>query len=137
MNNPPASDGRAQEAAESRYVWDVCWPERAACAGLATERFFAPPGSPRQQATLELCAQCRVRTECLAHALDERIGHGVYGGTDARWRRRLLQRCPQVASWRAVLGSARAVHEQRTAASAPQTRASPPRRSAALTAGAR
>jgi WhiB family redox-sensing transcriptional regulator len=57
-----------------------------------------------------LCTGCPVRTECLAHALDHRIEHGVWGGMTERERRALLKRRPTVVSWRRLLESARAEH---------------------------
>ncbi len=71
------------------------------------ELFFAID-SPSQNAALRICAMCRVRTECLAYALDERITYGVFGGTPPRWREDLLRRRPHVESWRDLLISARA-----------------------------
>ena len=59
---------------------------------------------------------CPVRTECLADALDNRVEFGVWGGMTERERRALLRRRPDVTSWRKLLETARAEHEQATAA---------------------
>ena len=49
------------------------------------------------------CRACPVRTECLAHALDERIEFGVWGGATERERRALLRSRPDVRSWAELL----------------------------------
>ncbi|MBB5926635.1 WhiB family redox-sensing transcriptional regulator [Streptomyces echinatus] len=57
-----------------------------------------------------LCNGCPVRTECLAHALDNRIEHGIWGGMTERDRRSLLRRRSTVSSWRRLLEIARTEH---------------------------
>ena len=56
------------------------WPDRAACKGQDTEKWF-PVGSgdpdPHAKAT---CAGCPVRTECLEYALSVPVKEGVWGG---------------------------------------------------------
>ncbi|GGS91404.1 hypothetical protein GCM10010270_74430 [Streptomyces violaceus] len=42
-----------------------------------------------------ICTSCPVRTECLAHALEHRTEHGIWGGMTERERRALLQRRPR------------------------------------------
>jgi WhiB family redox-sensing transcriptional regulator len=55
---------------------------------------------------------CPVRTECLADALDNRVEFGVWGGMTEWERRALLQRRPNVTSWRGLLETALAEHEK-------------------------
>ena len=38
-----------------------------------------------------ICATCPVAAQCLDYALDNRIDHGVWGGTSERQRRRMLK----------------------------------------------
>ncbi|MCX5206666.1 WhiB family transcriptional regulator [Streptomyces sp. NBC_00237] len=59
-----------------------------------------------------VCTGCHVRTVCLAHALDNRIEHGIWGGMTERERRALLRRRPLVTSWRRLLETAHAEYER-------------------------
>jgi WhiB family redox-sensing transcriptional regulator len=61
----------------------------------------------RQREARAFCRTCPVRMECLAHALDQRIEFGVWGGTTERERRALLRSRPHVTSWAALLSTAR------------------------------
>jgi len=65
----------------------------------------------RQREARGFCRTCPVRTECLAHALDERIEFGVWGGMTERERRALLRSRPHVTSWSEVLFAARDAHD--------------------------
>ena len=65
----------------------------------------------RQREARNFCRACPVRTECLAHALDQRIEFGVWGGMTERERRALLRSRPHVTSWADVLFTARRAHE--------------------------
>ncbi|MFM9634101.1 MULTISPECIES: WhiB family transcriptional regulator [Streptomyces] len=84
------------------------WGAWAVCRSADPEELFAE-GAAQNRAKV-LCTGCPVRTECLAHALDHRIEHGVWGGMTERERRALLKRRPTVTSWRRLLESARAEH---------------------------
>ncbi|MFH9826662.1 WhiB family transcriptional regulator [Streptomyces bobili] len=90
----------------------VDWGARAVCRGADPEELFAE-GAAQNRAKV-LCTGCPVRTECLAHALDHRIEHGVWGGMTERERRALLKRRPTVASWRRLLETARAEYARHT-----------------------
>jgi WhiB family redox-sensing transcriptional regulator len=54
-----------------------------------------------------------VRTECLAHALDQRVEFGVWGGMTERQRRALLRARPEVTSWAELLTAAQRAHDAR------------------------
>ncbi|WP_405416436.1 WhiB family transcriptional regulator [Streptomyces rubiginosohelvolus] len=86
------------------------WQKDAACRGADPEELFAD--SAAQRRAKAVCTGCRVRTECLAEALDNRVEFGVWGGMTERERRALLRRRPEVDSWRQVLHNARREHEQ-------------------------
>jgi WhiB family redox-sensing transcriptional regulator len=50
--------------------------------------FFIDRGQDDRPAKA-ICSRCSVRQECLQYALDNRILHGIWGGTSARERERL------------------------------------------------
>ncbi|MCZ4602667.1 WhiB family transcriptional regulator [Streptomyces sp. Lzd4kr] len=77
------------------------WRERAVCRSTDAEALFLE--GVAQEASKHICRPCPVRTECLVHALDERIEHGVWGGMTERERRALLRRRPGVTSWGRLL----------------------------------
>src|SRR6202044_3908652 len=69
-------------------MWITDWTTRAACKGTDPDELFVQ-GAAQNRAKL-ICAGCRVRTECLADALDNRIEFGVWGGMSEAERRDLL-----------------------------------------------
>ena len=94
------------------------WRHSARCRDEDPETLFVQ--GAQQRDAREVCRACPVRTECLAHALDNRIRFGVWGGMTERERRALLRRRPDVVSWGALLESARrdALRRRATAAEA-------------------
>ncbi|MEW2426249.1 WhiB family transcriptional regulator [Streptomyces sp. NPDC017943] len=91
------------------------WVEEAECQQGDSEVLFADGAA--QSLAITVCSRCPVRTECLAHALDHRISHGVWGGMTERERRALLRRRPGVTSWRHVLEAARFQYQHPVASS--------------------
>ncbi|CAM5599797.1 MULTISPECIES: WhiB family transcriptional regulator [Streptomyces] len=87
---------------------DRQWEAQAKCGAEVAEALFVEGTVQKRVKTL--CSDCPVRTECLAYALDNRIEHGIWGGTTARERRSLLRRRPTVTSWRLLLDAARTEH---------------------------
>jgi WhiB family redox-sensing transcriptional regulator len=67
------------------------WMIDAYCRRLAPAEFFPSDGLGVEDAQ-RVCNDCRVRADCLQYALDNRIDHGVWGGTSERERRRILSR---------------------------------------------
>lgn len=53
----------------------------------------------KQHDAKAVCAGCPVLAECLAHALDNRIEFGVWGGLTERQRRALLKTRPGITDW--------------------------------------
>jgi WhiB family redox-sensing transcriptional regulator len=104
------------------------WRHRARCRDEDPDTLFVQ--GARQRDVREVCKACPVRTECLAHALDNRIRFGVWGGMTERERRALLKRRPDVVSWSALLEAARRA-ALRPQEPAPQPAAEPTRRPAA------
>jgi len=89
------------------------WRVAARCRTTDAEGLFVT-GARQREARL-FCRACPVRTECLAHALDQRIEWGVWGGTTERQRRALLRARPEVRSWAALLYDARSAHYESVA----------------------
>ncbi len=87
-------------------VWN--WRVAARCRTENSEDLFVT--GARQREAREFCIVCPVRTECLAHALDQQIEFGVWGGMTERERRAVLRRRPDVRSWAKLLGRARTDH---------------------------
>lgn len=105
------------------------WRHAARCRGEDPDTLFVQ--GAQQRDAREVCRACPVRTECLAHALDNRIRFGVWGGMTERERRALLRKRPEVISWAALLESARQAAQRSPAARAD---AGPPARRAAVPA---
>jgi WhiB family redox-sensing transcriptional regulator len=87
-----ASAQRDEEISE-RDAWMI----DARCRGLAPTEFFPSDGLGVEDAQ-RVCADCPVRADCLQHALDNRINHGIWGGASERERRRILRRTLNPAS---------------------------------------
>jgi WhiB family redox-sensing transcriptional regulator len=53
---------------------------------------FFPSDGIGVQSAQRICSECPVKGPCLEYALDNRVDHGVWGGTSERERRRILRR---------------------------------------------
>jgi WhiB family redox-sensing transcriptional regulator len=93
------------------------WTTQAACKDADPDELFVQGAA--QNRVKARCVACKVRTECLADALDNRIEFGVWGGLTERERRALLRRRPDVTSWRALLDAARREFLESSTAVAP------------------
>src|SRR5688572_20657945 len=89
------------------------WRGAARCRTTDAEELFVTGPPPRAAELLR--RPWPVRTECLAHALDQRIEFGVWGGMTERERRALLRARPDVRSWAELLHDARAAHYESAA----------------------
>lgn len=69
----------------------TAWMAQGACRNYPPAVFFPSDGVGVDRARM-ICATCPVITECLEHALEHRIDHGVWGGCSERERRRILKR---------------------------------------------
>jgi len=69
---------------------DEHWMTKGKCRDLDPTIFFPSEGVGVQIAQ-QICADCPVRASCLEYALDNRVDHGVWGGSSERQRRRLLR----------------------------------------------
>ena len=66
------------------------WMSEGKCRDLSPTIFFTSDGIGVQVAQ-RICAECPVADACLQYALDQRVDHGVWGGTSERERRRLAR----------------------------------------------
>lgn len=66
------------------------WMDDALCAQSDPEAFFPEKGGSTRDAK-KVCAECTVREQCLAYALEHHIAWGVWGGLSAKQRARLKQ----------------------------------------------
>ena len=66
------------------------WMSQGNCADKPPSLFFPSDGVGVDVAR-RTCADCPVKSECLEYALENRIAHGVWGGTSERERRRILK----------------------------------------------
>src|SRR5690606_22704973 len=83
-------------------VDDMDWAQHAACRGL-THLFFPDVGDARTgSAAKAVCAGCPVRWDCLAFALDNHEGIGIWGGFNSR-ERRILNRWRRLARQRGLV----------------------------------
>ena len=73
------------------------WRKHAACSGMDTSVFYpgdrerGPTLARRERRAKQICQQCAVIKNCLKWALDAREPFGVWGGTSAKERARMLQ----------------------------------------------
>jgi WhiB family transcriptional regulator, redox-sensing transcriptional regulator len=69
---------------------DTSWMEFGSCREHPPNVFFPVDGVGVEVAK-RICAKCPVREQCLEYAVENRIEHGVWGGTSERGRRRIAQ----------------------------------------------
>ncbi len=66
------------------------WMREANCRGLQASAFF-PSDASGVEAARRVCADCSVRSACLEYSLENRLDHGIWGGTSERQRQRILR----------------------------------------------
>lgn len=69
---------------------DTAWMAEGNCRDEPPSRFFPSDGVGVEVAR-RICAGCPVKSPCLEYALEQRVDHGVWGGTSERERRRILK----------------------------------------------
>jgi WhiB family redox-sensing transcriptional regulator len=69
---------------------DTKWMARGLCADQPPSLFFPSDGVGVEVAK-RICEECPVRATCLEYAIENRIDHGVWGGTSERQRRRIIK----------------------------------------------
>ncbi len=70
---------------------DHDWMANGECRFEPPSTFFPSDGVGVEIAK-RICADCKVKAQCLEYALEHRIDHGVWGGTSERQRRRILKK---------------------------------------------
>ena len=70
---------------------DSDWMSQGRCRDMDPATFFPSDGIGVQVAQ-HICSECPVKGPCLEYALENRVDHGVWGGTSERERRRILRR---------------------------------------------
>jgi WhiB family redox-sensing transcriptional regulator len=75
------------------------WQAAAACRGPQSKAFFPPAHVERKEEKLArearakaICAECRVRLDCLDYALRIREPHGIWGGLNEAERKQMMER---------------------------------------------
>jgi WhiB family redox-sensing transcriptional regulator len=75
------------------------WQLAAACRGPQSQAFFPPSHAERKEEKLaregrakSICAECRVRVDCLDYALRIREPHGIWGGLNEAERKQMIER---------------------------------------------
>jgi len=96
----------------ARSTWVKDWAQHAVCSKVEPDALFVRGAA--QQAAKQVCVGCPVIAECLADSLDNHTEFGVWGGMTERQRRALLNRRPEVMSWRELFEADR-MREQRHA----------------------
>jgi WhiB family redox-sensing transcriptional regulator len=69
---------------------DNDWMVTGNCREQPPATFFPNDGVGVEVAK-RICSDCPVQERCLEYALENRIDHGVWGGTSERQRRRILK----------------------------------------------
>lgn len=89
---PPARPGRIRKTISGwAPVADPDWADRALCSGRDTEVFF-PEGEQPDGVARAYCRRCPVRSDCLAHAIENDERYGVWGGVTEHTRELLVAR---------------------------------------------
>ena len=70
---------------------DTDWMSEGS-ARTSSPTIFFPSDGVGVQVAQRICAECPVAEACLEYALEDRVDHGVWGGTSERERRRILRR---------------------------------------------
>lgn len=81
------------------------WQQEGACRGMDPAHFFPERGMSTAEAK-QVCADCPVRPQCLAAALEGGERFGIWGGCSERERRTLRRHLARGATMRAVVEQA-------------------------------
>jgi len=73
------------------------WYKQANCKGMSTNIFFTESSNKKEYKkntalARSICGNCKVRSECLNHALTEKIPFGIWGGLSSRERNAVIKK---------------------------------------------
>ncbi len=83
-------DGNQKAYSDVCRVMESNWMAFGECNEHPPSLFFPSDGVGVEVAK-KICADCPSKEPCLEYALENRIDHGVWGGTSERQRRRILK----------------------------------------------
>lgn len=66
---------------------DTAWMARGACLGQNAVFFPEQGGRANAREAKAICAICPVLDDCLTHAVEQNVIHGIWGGTTPDERR--------------------------------------------------
>ena len=77
------------------------WQADGACRPFPMSLFFPEKNCDPAviKHALQICGGCPVRTECLRYAIENKIDHGIWGGSTAQARINMRRAKPAVAPW--------------------------------------
>lgn len=77
---------------------EIVWYHEAACRGPNQQIFYPPVRSERrsdkrarEERAKQICAGCKVLSECRSHAMSSQEQHGIWGGMTERERKELFR----------------------------------------------
>lgn len=89
-NNNPSNAVTPEQISNSYENINDNWWGIAECKDRDPNIFFPSDGVGVEIAK-KICAECIVKSQCLDYAIDNRIDHGVWGGTSERERRKIIK----------------------------------------------
>lgn len=89
MMGRPASP--ALSGAQSDIGRDLTWMRFGLCRGVDPDVFF-PTDIHGVIEARRICDQCPARAACLDYAVENRLEHGIWGGTSERERKKIIAR---------------------------------------------
>ncbi|BBY25667.1 WhiB family transcriptional regulator [Mycobacterium stomatepiae] len=88
-------------APRSTGVDGETWESEGLCRNAHPDALFV--AKARQRRAAKICNGCPVLRQCAAHALDNKVEYGVWGGMTEHRRQTLLKQHPYVLSWAELL----------------------------------
>jgi WhiB family transcriptional regulator, redox-sensing transcriptional regulator len=80
------------EGSDGKEPVTTDWRDRRRCKGADPATFYPDDDDDPAEVAKAICGACIVRPACLEHAIVLRERLGVWGGTTAKERRRMIRR---------------------------------------------